>query len=103
MPLTPEQIEKSRAEFSSYIKHIIPNSYSTVWSDANNCFLSPSVQVMYEVWLARQESLCVELPGGYDRYRLQEMEEKSFCEASEYNQALEDCQEALTEAGVNWK
>lgn len=65
MPLTAEQIEKSRAEFEAeyskdYASHFDCSRYLARFTDGGYKLINTALAWKY--WLARQETLCVELP-----------------------------------------
>lgn len=65
MPLTAEQIEKSRAEFEAecepVFKNISGGGYEWNFREDDEYYFY-GVNSGFKCWLARQETLCVELP-----------------------------------------
>lgn len=66
MTLTPDQITKSREEFEDYASQ--PDKYSDynfstfTMSSGSVVYNCPATRSLFDMWLARQESLVVELP-----------------------------------------
>lgn len=63
MTLTPEQIAKSREEFH---EHCIKNGFSIEMHDGG--YLNLNTFRFWHIWLARKESLVIELPQDYVDY-----------------------------------
>lgn len=91
MTLTPEQLAKSREDFELEIKQLDGFCDSTLDCDENGEYKSIAVKAMLAGWLARHQTLVVDLPKRGCGYYTDGMVD------------LDDVIESVQSAGINYR
>lgn len=102
MTLTPEQLAKSREEFEEWAK----DRYDLQYGWLPNIYLHSSTRNAWESWVARQESLVVEIDksAAIDSVmNLSPWDWRPINTNVQYSSAIEIVDTVLQSAGINYR
>lgn len=103
-------ITKSREEFEAWLKSKMPTTYKLAYETENYCddesmvnLAKATVLDMRTAWQASRESIVIDLPQKISEFNRMPDNGAILLEAVNYDEAIDDCAEAIKAAGIRIK
>ncbi|HBO6118772.1 TPA: hypothetical protein L4583_005750 [Pseudomonas aeruginosa] len=88
-----------REEFEAWL--LREHGLESEWQDERNCFKDYSAHLAFKAWQASRAALKVELPEKIGPHNM--VGRHVLPEAAGYDDAIDDCREAIQQAGIEVK